>query len=75
LPAKAVIRVYTIAGILVRTIVKDDPTQFVRWDLNNSYSLPVSSGMYIVHVDMPEIGKTKILKLAIIQPSQILDRL
>jgi hypothetical protein len=75
LPAKAVIRVYTIAGILVRTIVKDDPTQFVRWDLNNSYNLPVSSGMYIVHVDMPAIGKMKILKLAIIQPSQILDRL
>ncbi len=74
LPQKATIRIFNLAGQLVRTIRKDSPEQFQRWDLNNESSLPVASGIYIVHVDMPDLGKTKILKVAIIQEQQVLDR-
>jgi len=74
LPQKATIRIFNLAGQLVRTIRKDSPEQFQRWDLNNENSLPVASGIYIVHVDMPDLGKTKILKVAIIQEQQVLDR-
>ncbi len=75
LPRKATVRIFTLAGVLVRTIVKDDDTQFLRWDLNNSYGLPVAAGMFVAHVDMPDLGKTKILKLAVIPEAQILDKL
>jgi hypothetical protein len=74
LPRKATIRVFNLAGILVRTLEKDTPSQFQRWDLANESGLPVGSGLYIVHVDMPDIGSTKILKVAVVQEQQILDR-
>lgn len=73
LPPKATIRIFNLAGHLVRTLEKDDPSQFVRWDLTNQYNFPVGSGMYIAYVDMPELGVTKSLKLAIIQEQEILQ--
>lgn len=74
LPADATLRVFNLAGQLVRTIRKETADQFQRWDLNNEDGLPVASGLYIVHIDMPKIGKTKVLKVAVIQEQQILDR-
>jgi hypothetical protein len=74
LPARATIRVFNLAGVLVQTIDKNDPGQFARWDLNNQSNLPVASGLYIAYIDMPGLGTTKILKIAIIQEQQILDR-
>jgi hypothetical protein len=74
LPAKATIRIFNLAGQLVRILQKDSPEQFFRWDLQNQSQLPVASGLYIVHVDMPDLGETKILKVAIIQEQQLLDR-
>jgi hypothetical protein len=74
LPQKATLRIFNLAGQLVRIIQKDAPEQFLRWDLSNESQLPVASGLYIVHLDMPDLGKTKILKVAIIQEQQVLDR-
>jgi hypothetical protein len=73
LPPKAVIRIFDLGGTLVRMIEKDDASQFLRWDLNNDNELPVASGMYIAHIELPGTGKSKILKLAIIQEQQFLE--
>ncbi len=75
LPKKATVRIFTLAGVLVRTLVKDDDTQVLRWDLLNGAGLPVSAGMFVAYVDMPELGKSKILKLAVIPEAEILDKL
>lgn len=74
LPAKATIRIFNLAGVLVKSIEKNSTTPFERWNLANNTGLPVASGLYIAYIDMPDLGKTKILKLAIIQEQQILDR-
>ncbi|MBK9097011.1 MAG: T9SS type A sorting domain-containing protein [bacterium] len=74
LPDYAKIRIFNLAGQLVRTIEKTTPGQFQRWDLLTDSGLPVASGLYIIYVDMPDLGRTKILKAAIIQEQQILDR-
>lgn len=74
LPAKATVRIFNLAGVLVKTIEKDDPNQFLRWDLQNNSGLPVASGLYIAYIELPDLGETKILKVAIIQEQQILDR-
>ncbi|MBP1655762.1 MAG: hypothetical protein H6Q31_363 [Bacteroidetes bacterium] len=71
LPTQATLRIFNLAGQLVRTLRKDDASQFLRWDLANEDNFPVASGMYIVHVDMPAVGATKILKLAIIQEQEV----
>ncbi|MFA5803373.1 MAG: T9SS type A sorting domain-containing protein [Melioribacteraceae bacterium] len=73
LPQKATLRIFNLAGQLVRILQKDSPSQFTTWDLVNDSSFPVASGLYIVHVDMPDLGTTKIIKLAVIQEQQILD--
>jgi hypothetical protein len=74
LPTKATIRIFNLAGVLVKTIEKDNLDQFERWDLLNQNGLPVASGLYIVYIELPDLGTTKILKAAIIQEQQILDR-
>jgi hypothetical protein len=74
LPAKATVRIFNLAGVLVKTIEKDDESQFLRWDLANQNGLPVASGLYIAYIEMPDVGTTRILKVAIIQEQQVLDR-
>jgi hypothetical protein len=53
----------------------DDTEQFLRWNLCNEAGIPVAAGMFIAYIDMPDLGKTKILKFAVIPESQILDKL
>ncbi|MFA6439913.1 MAG: CHRD domain-containing protein, partial [Bacteriovoracaceae bacterium] len=69
LPRKAVIKVFNLAGISVRTIVKDTPEQFITWDLKNHSGNFVSSGIYLVYIEMENIGTT-VLKLAVIMEQQ-----
>lgn len=73
LPNTATIRIFNLAGQLVRTINKNSQDQFQQWDLLTDNNFPVASGLYIVYVDMPDLAKSKILKVAIIQEQQILD--
>lgn len=74
LPQNATIRIFNVSGQLVRTITRQGAqSQFERWNLANEDGLPVGSGMYIAHIDMGELGQ-KILKLAVIQEQQVLDR-
>ncbi len=77
LPKICTIKVFSLNGVLIRTISHVDasggnPTE--RWDLANSSGLPVASGMYIAYIDGGNVG-TKILKLAIIQPQQRVNKL
>jgi len=74
MPSQATIRIISLAGVFIRKIDKDPSTQYVDWDLQNSDGLPVASGVYIAYIDMPGIG-TKILKLAVIQETQYIDRI
>ena len=74
LPTQANVRIFNLAGVLVKSLEKTDQGQFMYRDLNNEYGLPVASGLYIVYIDMPELGTTKVLKVAIIQEDQVLDR-
>jgi hypothetical protein len=72
LPNTATIRIFNLAGILVRTIVKSSVSQFTDWDLLNENKLPVAAGMYIAYIDCGSLG-TKTLKFAIIPEQQFLD--
>jgi hypothetical protein len=62
LPPKCTISIYTLNGVLVRRIKKDDPTSTsVDWDIRNQANVPIASGVYIIHVDAGPLGE-KILK-------------
>ncbi|MBU1064327.1 hypothetical protein KKC74_05910, partial [bacterium] len=73
LPVKATIRIFNLAGVLVRKLEKDDTSQFMQWNLANEANLPVASGMYIAHIDLPDLDMEKVLKIMIIQDRQILE--
>lgn len=73
LPEKATIRIFDLAGRLVRTMEKDSPDQFYKFYLFTDAYTPLGSGIYIAYIDMPELGTTKILKFAIITPLVIPD--
>ena len=71
LPSTATINIYSLGGTFVKRIEKtDDGSQFTRWDLKNQYGYPVASGLYIVSVESG--GEEKILKLALVQETQVL---
>jgi hypothetical protein len=61
LPEKCQIRIYTSNGKLVRNIKKDSPMTFQDWDLTNHAGIPVSSGIYLIHVEVPNVGE-RVLK-------------
>jgi len=75
LPKHATVRIFNLAGHLVRTLEKGDEGQFLRWDLQNEHRLLAPAGLYIIHIEMPDLGKVKILKLAIVQRTVIPDRI
>ena len=52
LPPKARIRVYTVAGDLVRDLSHDDSVRdFERWDLKNANGRDVASGIYMYRIE------------------------
>jgi hypothetical protein len=73
LPPKCTIRIVDLAGNLVKKLEKNDPTTtLMQWDISNEYHIPVASGIYVYHVDVPGMGE-KIGKMAIFAPNERLD--
>ncbi|MBI9067129.1 MAG: T9SS type A sorting domain-containing protein [Salinivirgaceae bacterium] len=62
LPDRCIVSVYTANGNLVRRFNKDNTKTYIQWDLKNQYDVPIASGMYIIHINAPQIGEEKILK-------------
>jgi len=67
LPQKCTIRIYTIAGELVDTVVHDsaidDGKEF--WDLRTKDNMNIAYGLYLYHVESAEgefIGKFAVIK-------------
>jgi len=67
----ATIRVFNLAGQLVRKLVHNDGTQYEVWDLNNNFNVPVASGMYIAHVTTA--AGDHVLKIGVVQPEERID--
>ncbi|MEE9456471.1 MAG: hypothetical protein V3W11_04905 [bacterium] len=66
LPTKCTVRIYTIAGDLVRTMEHNDVTfGALGWDLTGEAGVQVASGIYVYHVDAPDYGE-KIGKFAVL---------
>lgn len=61
LPTRATISIYTINGTLVRQMKKNDKMTSIDWDLKNTFGIPVSSGLYVIHIDAKGVGE-KVLK-------------
>lgn len=56
LPARAIIRIYSVSGILVAALAHDDPTGGgeAYWNLRSRTGKAVASGVYFYHIETPD---------------------
>lgn len=57
LPEICTVKIYSVNGKLVRTFKKDSEVTSLDWDLNNHKGIPVAGGVYLIHVDVPDVGE------------------
>jgi hypothetical protein len=82
LPAKSEITIYSVSGTVVRRLRSSsnadntgggslpDPNleTSVDWDLKNSAGIPVASGVYIIHVNVPGVGEKTVKWFGVMRP-------
>lgn len=68
LPEKCTITVYSVNGSMIRQFTKDDPLTYLDWDLKNFAAIPISGGIYLIHVKADGIGERVIKWFAAIRP-------
>ena len=68
LPPRAIVRIYTLNGTLVRVLEHNDPQDGTQlaWDLRNRNNQFVASGVYFYVVETPE-GDKKVGRFTVIQ--------
>ncbi len=71
LPNRATVKIYSLDGVLIRTLTKDDGSSFIDWDLKNSAGISISGGAYLMHVQAEGIGETVLKWFAAIRPTDI----
>ncbi|MFZ6051922.1 T9SS type A sorting domain-containing protein [Halocola ammonii] len=57
LPEECTVSIFTVGGTLVRQYKKADPLTYIEWDLKNHRNIPIASGVYIIHVEVPDVGE------------------
>ncbi len=68
LPENCNIKIYNMSGTLVRSYTKADPLNYLDWDLKNSVGIPLASGVYIIHVEVPNVGEKIIKWFGVMRP-------
>ena len=68
-PAQALIKIFTISGVLVDEIVINNSPEkgVVHWDMLTREGLEIAAGMYLFHIEALATGDQKIGKFAIIK--------
>lgn len=61
LPERCTITIWNMAGQMVKRIDKDNPLTFEDWNLKNDKGIPIATGLYIIHIEVPGVGE-RILK-------------
>jgi hypothetical protein len=56
LPERCTIKIYSSNGKLVKTFKKDSPVTYQDWRLTNEAGIPVASGVYLIHINVPDVG-------------------
>ena len=67
LPSQAIIRIYSLSGVLVQVLSHNDATDggSATWNLRNRNNQFVASGVYFYHVETPT-GQTKVGRFTVV---------
>jgi hypothetical protein len=61
LPEKCTVTIYNVSGTKIRQFKKDTPETTLEWDLKNFAAVPISGGVYYIHIKS-ENGDERVLK-------------
>ena len=67
-------KVFNVAGTMVANFQKTTTSQYQRWNMRNSNDFPLASGVYVIHIDMPGLGTSKVLKFAMVTEEEFSKR-
>lgn len=83
LPGTCTVTIYSIDGVLIRqykrdvgpnthtgenTNAKTNLDNSLDWDLKNTKNIPVSSGVYLIHVEAPGLGERTVKWFGVMRP-------
>ncbi|PZF73787.1 T9SS type A sorting domain-containing protein [Taibaiella soli] len=72
LPRRATVSIYSLDGTLVRRLEKDNANvSYLDWDILNAKSLPIASGMYLIHINAEGVGERIIRWFGAMRPVDI----
>jgi hypothetical protein len=71
LPSRAIVRIYSLSGVLVQMLTVNDQTGGgeLEWNLRNRNNQFVASGVYFYHVEGPD-GKSKTGRFTVVNFAQ-----
>ncbi len=71
LPPVCTISIFTLNGTLITVLNKNSPSTYIDWNLENQYSVPIASGLYIIHVAVPNVGEVTLKWLGVMRPTDL----
>ncbi len=71
LPPECTVKIYNVSGTLVRTLSKDNDLTYLEWDLNNEARIPIAGGVYIMHVNVPDVGEKVLKWFGVLRPADL----
>jgi hypothetical protein len=71
LPDICTVNIYTVSGTLVRSYNKDSPVTSIDWDLKNFAGIPIASGVYLIHINVPGVCEKVLKWFGVIRPPDL----
>jgi hypothetical protein len=69
LPDQCTVSIYALNGTLIRRLEKSTSSiTSLDWDLKNYANIPIASGLYIMHIQAPDIGERIIKWFGVMRP-------
>ena len=69
LPENCILTIYNSYGTLIRRYNKSSPDNFLDWDVTNQVGVPIASGVYIIHIEVPNVGERIIKWFGTVRPA------
>ena len=71
LPHECTIKIFNVSGQLIRTFNKANEESYQQWDLKNEHNIPIASGIYVIHINVPGVGEKTLKWLGLVRPTDL----
>ncbi|MCB9361114.1 MAG: T9SS C-terminal target domain-containing protein [Flavobacteriales bacterium] len=71
LPKVCTVSIYNVNGTLMRRYEKAESKTSLDWDIKNSAGIPVAGGVYLIHIEAPNIGEKIIKWYGVTRPTDL----